>query len=72
MIRPTAMMLLKEIDDIRNRLAKDSSEYVSIFKEIRLSIDAKNLKELSKLQQEMNKLMNKMTTLYAEYGANQI
>ena len=64
--------LWKEIDDIRNRLAKDSSEYVSIFKEIRLSIDAKNLKELSKLQQEMNKLMNKMTTLYAEYGANQI
>ena len=66
------VLLQKEIDEIRNHLAKDSSEYVSIFKEIRLAIDAKNLKELSKLQQEMNKMMNKMSTLYAEYSANQI
>ena len=64
--------LWKEIDTIRNHLAKDTSEHVSIFKEIRLAIDAKNLRELSKLQQQMNSLMNKMTTLYADYGANQL
>lgn len=64
--------LWKEIDTIRNRLAKDTSEYVSIFKEIRLAIDAKNLKELSKLQQQMNSLMNEMTMLYADYSANQL
>ncbi len=64
--------LWKEIDSIRNHLAKDTSEYVSIFKEIRLAIDAKNLKELSKLQQKMNSLMNEMNRLYADYGANQI
>ena len=62
----------KEIDAIRNHLAKDTAEYVSIFKEIRLAIDAKNLKELSKLQQKMNSLMNEMNKLYADYGANQI
>ena len=66
------MALWKEIDSIRNHLAKDTSEYVSIFKEIRLAIDAKNLKELSKLQQKMNSLMNEMNRLYADYGANQI
>ncbi len=64
--------LWKEIDTIRNHLAKDTAEHVSIFKEIRLAIDAKNLRELSKLQQQMNSLMNKMTTLYADYGANQL
>ncbi|MBR3031810.1 MAG: glutamine synthetase, partial [Clostridiales bacterium] len=64
--------LWKEIDDIRNHLAKDTSDYVSVFKEIRLAIDSKNLKELSKLQQKMNSMMNEMTKLYAEYGANQI
>ncbi len=64
--------LWNEIDAIRNRLAKDTSEYVSIFKEIRLAIDAKNLRELSKLQQKMNAQQSEMITLYSEYCANQI
>ncbi len=64
--------LWREIDSIRNHLAKDTSEYVSIFKEIRLAIDAKNLKELSKLQQKMNAMMNEMMTLYADYSSNQL
>lgn len=64
--------LWKEIDTIRNDLAKDTSEHVSVFKEIRLAIDAKNLRELSKLQLKMNALMNEMMTLYADYGANQL
>ena len=64
--------LWREIDSIRNHLAKDTSEYVSIFKEIRLAIDAKNLKELSKLQQKMNAMMNEMMTLYSDYSANQL
>jgi len=64
--------LWKEIDSIRMNLAKDTAEYVSIFKQIRLAIDAKNLKELSRLQQKMNSLMNEMNRLYTDYGANQI
>ncbi|NLW88595.1 MAG: glutamine synthetase [Clostridiaceae bacterium] len=64
--------LWKEIDKLRNRLAKDTAEYVSIFKEIRLAIDAKNLRELSRLQQLMSSLQNELLTLYSEYCQNQI
>ena len=62
----------KEIDKIKNRLAKDTQDYVSIFKEIRLAIDAKNLRELSRLQLQMSVLQNEVMALYAEYCQNQI
>jgi hypothetical protein len=64
--------LWSEIEKIRNRLAKDTSEYVSIYKEIRLAIDAKNLRELSRLQQLMNALQTELIALYSEYRQNQI
>jgi len=66
------VLLWKDIQSIKLRLAKDTSEYVSIFKEIRLAIDAKNLKELSRLQQLMNALQTELITLYSEYLLNQI
>ena len=61
-----------EIDKIRNDLAKDTQDYVSVFTEIRLAIDAKNLKELSKLQIKMNKLQTELLTRYTQYCQNQI
>jgi glutamine synthetase len=61
-----------EIDKIRNDLAKDTQDYVSVFTEIRLAIDAKNLKELSKLQVKMNKLQTELLTRYSQYCQNQI
>lgn len=64
--------LWKEIDKLRNRLSKDTSDYVSIFKEIRMAIDARNLRELSRLQQSMNALQTELLTLYSEYCQNQI
>ncbi|MBN1775058.1 MAG: glutamine synthetase [Clostridiales bacterium] len=64
--------LWKEINKLRNRLAKDTADYVSIFKEIRMAIDAKNLRELSRLQQLMNSLQTELLTLYSEYRQNQI
>lgn len=64
--------LWSEIEKIRNRLAKDTSDYVSIYKEIRLAIDAKNLRELSRLQQLMNSLQTELLALYSEYRQNQI
>jgi glutamine synthetase len=64
--------LWKEIDRLRNRLAKDTADYVSVFKEIRMAIDAKNLRELSRLQQSMNSIQTELLTLYAEYCQNQI
>ena len=66
------VLLWKDIQSIKYRLAKDTSDYVSIFKEIRLAIDAKNLKELSRLQQVMNSLQSELLTLYSEYLLNQI
>ncbi|MBN1891261.1 MAG: glutamine synthetase [Clostridiales bacterium] len=64
--------LWKEIDKLRNQLAKDTADYVSIFKEIRMAIDAKNLRELSRLQQLMSTLQTELLTLYSEYCQNQI
>ena len=64
--------LWREINKLRNRLAKDTADYVSIFKEIRMAIDAKNLRELSRLQQLMNSLQTELLTLYSEYRQNQI
>ena len=64
--------LWKEVEKIRNRLAKDTANYVSIYKEIRMAIDAKNLRELSRLQQLMNSLQTELLTLYSEYRQNQL
>jgi len=64
--------LWTEVDKIRNRLAKDTQDSVSIFTEIRMAIDAKNLKELSKLQVLMNKQQTELTARYQEYCNNQI
>jgi len=62
----------KEINKIRNRLAKDTQDYVSVFTEIRMAIDARNLRELSRLQQSMNAQQTELMTRYSEYCQNQI
>ena len=62
----------KDIEKIRNNLAKDTTEHVSIFTEIRMAIDARNLKELSRLQLQMNRLMSELNARYTEYCQNQI
>ncbi len=62
----------KEIDKIRSHLAKDTQDYVSVFTEIRMAIDARNLKELSKLQKIMNAQQSELLTRYSEYCQNQI
>ena len=62
----------KEINKIRNRLAKDTQDYVSVFTEIRLAIDARNLRELSRLQQSMSAQQTELLTRYSEYCQNQI
>jgi glutamine synthetase len=62
----------KEINRIRNHLAKDTQDYVSVFTEIRMAIDARNLKELSRLQQLMTSQQTELLTRYSEYCQNQI
>ena len=62
----------KEINKIKNRLAKDTQDYVFVFTEIRLAIDARNLKELSRLQQSMSAQQTELLTRYSEYCQNQI
>lgn len=62
----------KEINKIRNRLAKDTQDYVSLFTEIRMAIDARNLRELSRLQQSMTAQQSELMTRYSEYCQNQI
>ena len=62
----------KEINRIRNNLAKDTQDYVSVFTEIRMAIDARNLKELSRLQQLMTSQQTELLTRYSEYCQNQI
>jgi len=62
----------KEINRIRNHLAKDTQDYVSVFTEIRMAIDARNLKELSRLQQVMTSQQTELLTRYSEYCQNQI
>lgn len=62
----------KEINRIRNHLAKDTQDYVSVFTEIRMAIDARNLKELSRLQQLMTSQQTELMTRYSEYCQNQI
>ena len=62
----------KEINRIRNHLAKDTQDYVSVFTEIRMAIDARNLKELSRLQIIMSAQQTELLTRYLEYCQNQI
>jgi glutamine synthetase len=61
-----------EIARLRHRLSKDTKDDVSIFTEIRMAIDGKNYKELSRLQLLMNKLQSELVTRYNEYCQNQI
>lgn len=61
-----------EIARLRNRLSKDTKDDVSIFTEIRMAIDGKNYKELSRLQLLMNKLQSELLTRFSEYCQNQI
>jgi len=62
----------KEINKIRNRLAKDTQDYVSVFTEIRMAIDARNLRELSRLQRAMTAQQTELMTRYSDYCQNQI
>ena len=62
----------EEIQILRRRLAKDTKDHVSIFTEIRLAIDSRNLKELSRLQLVMEQYMNELRSRYMEYSQNQV
>ena len=62
----------KDIQTLRNRLAKDTKDRVSIFTEIRLAIDSRNFKELSRLQVSMEKLVDELRIRYQEDSQNMI
>ncbi len=61
-----------DIETIKLNLAKDTSERTSIFSHIKNSLEAKDLKEISKLQIRMNQDMNEISDLYKRYSDNQI
>ncbi len=61
-----------DIDSIRMSLAKNTDETTSVFTSIKHAIEAKNLKDISRLQVKMNQDMNELAVLYKEYCDNQI
>lgn len=61
-----------DIETIKLNLAKDTSERTSIFSHIKNSLEANDLKEISKLQIRMNQDMNEISDLYKRYSDNQI
>lgn len=61
-----------DIETIKLNLAKDTSERTSVFSCIRNSLEANDLKEISKLQIRMNQDMNEIADLYKRYSDNQI
>ena len=61
-----------DIETIKLNLAKDTSERTSIFSHIKDSLEANDLKEISKLQIRMNQDMNEISDLYKRYSDNQI
>ena len=61
-----------DIETIKLNLAKDTSEKTSIFSCIKNSLEANDLKEISKLQIRMNQDMNEIAELYRKYSDNQI
>jgi glutamine synthetase len=61
-----------DIEMIKLSLAKDTSERTSIFSCIRNSLEANDLREISKLQLRMNSSMNDLAELYRKYEDNQV
>lgn len=61
-----------DIETIKLNLAKDTSERTSVFSHIKNSLEANDLKEISKLQIRMNQDMNEIADLYKRYLDNQI
>lgn len=61
-----------EIDNLRLRLAKDTTENVCLFNEIRQAMETKNLRRVAALQVEMDELMRKLELLYGQYLRNQL
>ncbi|MHB1452520.1 MAG: type I glutamate--ammonia ligase [Saccharofermentanales bacterium] len=59
-----------EIEKIKNQLAKDSKEYVSVFSRIRQDLEARNYSSVSDLQRKMSGLMTELEHRYAEYKRN--
>ena len=61
-----------DIETLKLNLAKDTGERTSIFSCIRNSLEANDLKEISKLQIRMNQDMNEIADLYKRYTDNQV
>ncbi len=61
-----------DIETIKMNLAKDTTERTSIFSCIKNSLEANDLKEISKLQIRMNQDMNEIADLYRRYSDNQV
>ncbi|MCQ2531868.1 MAG: glutamine synthetase [Saccharofermentans sp.] len=64
--------LWNDIDTLKNSLAKNSGESTSVFTDIKNAINAKNLKDISRLQIRMSQDMKELAALYKEYSENQI
>ncbi|MHB8962072.1 MAG: type I glutamate--ammonia ligase, partial [Saccharofermentanales bacterium] len=59
-----------EIESLKNLLAKDTNDYVSIFSLIRHDLEARNYKSVSDLQKKMNQMMTELEHRYGEYRRN--
>lgn len=64
--------LWERIDTIRQTLAVTTVDRISLFSEIRKSLNERNLKRVSELQLQMDSNMRKMERLYLDYQHNQI
>lgn len=62
----------ERIDEIRQALAVTTVDRISLFSEIRKSMNERNLKRVSELQLQMDSQMRKMERLYLDYQMNQI
>ncbi len=60
----------KAIDDLKDRLARDTADYVSIFTQIRRSLESRDYDTVSGLQVRMNSLMTELEHRCAEYRRN--
>ena len=60
----------KKVEEVRNRLAKDSAKAPSVFTEIRKAIEAKDYEAVSAKFLEMQRLKDRLYNLYHDYRQN--
>lgn len=62
--------LWKDIDDLRQYVAKDSEKGLSLFTRIREAMDTQDYNQASALQVEMDGCITKLKSLYIKYSRN--